>query len=185
MSKKPAPDSWEPSATGSDGTNHHYVVSPDGHVRIDYEAWELRKTEFLEAPTVTDLRTGKVLFALPPYFDASESWSSGHDFTLWVREGTDFSTIGVAVDVDAGTLTIERTGEVHPFARAEKAIRRALENYRASLPPPPPPPPGPPKTLLERLPRPASGWKNWFLMLLIAVGFYAVFLGFLFWNQHN
>ncbi|MCB2065899.1 MAG: hypothetical protein KDE15_04570 [Erythrobacter sp.] len=115
-----------PSASGTDRPNHRYSVSPDGTVRIDFDANEMRMSLWVENPTVRDLASGKVLFSLGWDYDAAESWIGAHNFTLYVRHYPDGNGVLATFDLDAGTVRIDGEEGAVPLAGAEAAIEAAL-----------------------------------------------------------
>lgn len=120
MSKKPAPDAWQPFAEGRDTDGHRHAISPDGTIRISFEATEVRNNEWFESPTVTEVTSGRTLLHLLHPWNAYEEWTGPPNFAMHVGKGPGRPSIRVEVDVDARTITIIRTGKTYPLARAER-----------------------------------------------------------------
>lgn len=172
-----------PSATGLDQNGYPWELSPDGSIKVQRYYEERRNNEFWESCVAYPAKGGKPIFAPPQSFETRILWTGPRRFAAFSGEAFGQGEIRIDVDVDADRATVVRTGETFALRHADRAIRRAYEDYVKTLPPPPPmPSPLPPVPL----PRQPIDWKSLILGLIIASTFLAaIVVGSYLWHEAN
>lgn len=158
------PEGLEPSASGSEGNCHSFEISPGGRLRFDIDATEVRNNEWFEAPTVTDLKTRKVLLSLQHPWDAEGSWVGPNALQLRVGQSRERGSVTVCIDADDGTVRTLPDGEPQPITKTQVVAEGGYRKSRSSLPPLPYP--GPP--VQNPYQREPINWGRFFLTLGLA-----------------
>lgn len=170
-----------PSATGQDKQGYPWELSPDGSIRVQRYYEERRNNEFWENSVAYPARGGEPFFVPPHSFETRIFWTGPRSFAAFSGEAFGQGAIRIDVDVDADRATVARTGKTFRLKDADRAIRRAYNDYVKTLPPPPPMPPAPPPAPVPREP---VDWKSLLLGLGLAlILLAAIALGSYVWHE--
>lgn len=173
-----------PSATGRDADGYKWELSPDGSVRVRRFYEERRNNEVWDVCVAYPATGGKPIFSPPHFFDTDIAWTGPRNFAAFTGEAFGQGSIRIDIDVDAARGTVARTGKSFALKDADRAIRKAYEDYVRSLPPPPPMPP-PPRPGPQPIARKPIKWMNVILALIVNFIFLAcVALGSYLWHVH-
>lgn len=109
-------------------------LSPDGRIRISYRSEEIRMSQFVDVPHVTEVETGRTLFK--PHsslVSAQHEWGEDGQFALHLRKYPDgASMVTLHFDIDRDTVT--RVGDDQGAQPISQGARLAEEAFRGPAP---------------------------------------------------